>query len=199
MVVCGSFRRMAKKLKKEDISPAQVRLLLERMARLLRSASHSEGLHPAQWEALRYLAHANSFSNSPRALASYLGATKGTISQTVTVLIKKGLVEKAVRSGDVRSVVLNVTPTGHKVLSADPLAHIEKSISDLGDKTRKKFSKGLLEVLHYETLRQKQPRFGDCGSCRYFRKSDAHYCMKFEVDISPLDPKLLCVEFASSN
>ena len=40
-----------------------------RLARLLRARGHSNGLNPAQWEALRYLAVANQFSNTPGAMA----------------------------------------------------------------------------------------------------------------------------------
>ena len=54
---------------------------LERLARLMRAKEHEDGLNPAQWESLRYLARANRFSNSPGALTRYLGATKGTMVQ----------------------------------------------------------------------------------------------------------------------
>ena len=64
----------------DDVAAGQTLARLERLARLMRSASQTQGLNAAQWEALRYLSRANSFSNSPGALTRYLGATKGTIS-----------------------------------------------------------------------------------------------------------------------
>ena len=70
---------------------------LERLARVMRAREHEDGLNPAQREALRYLARANRFSNTPGALTRYLGATKGTISQTVMALERKGLIAKAAR------------------------------------------------------------------------------------------------------
>ena len=94
---------MAKKLKNNAQSPAQDLLLLERVSRLARAASFEHGLHPAQWEALRYLASANIFSNSPKALARYLGATKGTVSQTLAALVAKGL-----KAGTHKLPVVNV-------------------------------------------------------------------------------------------
>ena len=43
-----------------DTQPAeQIRMRLERLARLMRQTGHAAGLNPVQWEALRYLARAN--------------------------------------------------------------------------------------------------------------------------------------------
>ena len=57
--------------------------LIGRLDRLMRSGVAVEGLNPAQWEALRYLARANRFSRPPAGLADYLGSTRGTVSQTL--------------------------------------------------------------------------------------------------------------------
>lgn len=157
----------------------------------MRSASQSRSLNAAQWEALRYFLRANSFSNTPGALARYLGATKGTTSQTVLALIKKGLISKSTRGVDARSVVLNITEEGLKILSEDPLSNLEKTIGKLGDKTSKKFSKGLSEILGSEVTRQKSPSFGSCKTCRHFNKEN--YCSVFKVEISSADVAKLCL------
>ena len=60
--------------------------LMERLSRLVGQTGHAHGMKPAQWDALRYLARANRFSRTPGALTAYLGATKGTVSQTVIAL-----------------------------------------------------------------------------------------------------------------
>src|SRR6266540_3826854 len=85
---------------------------LERLSRLMRASEFGDGLNPAQWEALRYLARANRFSNSPGALTRYLAATKGTISQTVIALERKGYIAKANRPGEKRSIILTLTARG---------------------------------------------------------------------------------------
>lgn len=190
---------MAKKLKNNVQSPARDLLLLERVSRLLRSASFQHGLYPAQWEALRYLAVANKFSNSPKALARYLGATKGTVSQTVGALVGKNLILKATRADDERSVTLTLSEEGREILKKDPLRFAGGSIEAMGEKTRKRFSKGLLEILTAETLRLGEPHFGVCTACRYAREKDGTYCMKFAVAIQGADTNLLCVEFVAVN
>ena len=93
----------------DDDSEADGRMIvwpLERLARVMRAREHEDGLNPAQWEALRFLGRANRFSDSPGALTRYLGATKGTISQTLMALERKGYISKAARLGGRKSVRL---------------------------------------------------------------------------------------------
>ena len=85
---------------------------LERLARVMRAREHEGGLNPAQWEALRFLARANRFSDSPMALTRYLGATKGTISQTLMALERKGFITKSLRPGKRKSLRLGLTAEG---------------------------------------------------------------------------------------
>ena len=77
---------------KRDTENFEIAWPLERLTRLMRAGEHEGGLNPAQWEALRYLSRANRFSNSPIALTRFLGSTKGTISQTIKALERKGFI-----------------------------------------------------------------------------------------------------------
>jgi DNA-binding MarR family transcriptional regulator len=178
----------------DDIEAGQTLARLERLARLIRSASQTQGLNAAQWEALRYLARANSFSNSPGALTRYLGATKGTTSQTVLALIKKGTIEKSLRGNDGRSVVLVLTEAGQKILHEDPLLGVEEAIAKLGDKTSKRFSKGLSELLRIEVSRQGEPSFGNCTGCAHATKDKGEvWCKVLNVNVSADETQKLCV------
>jgi DNA-binding MarR family transcriptional regulator len=184
-----------KKSERENRTPTgQTLARLERLARLVRSASHTQSLNAAQWEALRYLSRANSFSNSPGALAHYVSATKGTTSQTVLSLIKKGMITKSSRGADARSVVLDVTVKGHEILADDPLLSLSAALTDLNDKTSKRFTKGLNELLHSEVARQGQPSFGSCGSCVHAaKKDDAVFCKVLKITPQLDDAQKLCV------
>ena len=68
--------------------------LLERISRLTRTEEQIGDLYPAQWAALRYLTRANRFSRTPMALTRYLGTTRGTMSQTIIALERKGYLER---------------------------------------------------------------------------------------------------------
>lgn len=180
-----------------EISALDTAIRLERLARLLRQASHAEGLLPAQWEALRFLARASRFSRSVGAVARYLGTTKGTISQTLQTLEKKGLVTRQARSNDERFVVLNLTVAGTELLTKDPLRQLAGDVEALGGKTRRRLTRGLAEVLSSTVARQKAQSFGTCEDCRYFREKApgaAMSCMKDGGALSPVETSLLCIE-----
>jgi DNA-binding MarR family transcriptional regulator len=173
---------------------------LERLARLMRAAEFGHGLNPAQWEALRFLARANRFSNSPGALTRYLGATKGTISQTVKALERKKLIEKSERPGEKRSVVLRLTSSGTELVAKDPWSDLARSCEALGGKTRRRMDRGLSEVLAQEITRRLAPSFGTCATCRFWR-ADArtddvrgpHLCMLFDESLSATESSQICI------
>lgn len=180
---------------KESISSAELLYRLERLARLVRAEGHAGGLNPAQWEALRYLSRANRFSNSPIALTAYLDATKGTVSQTVKALERKGLIAKGPRAGEKRSIVLSVTDKGREALKSDPLAQMTESLDAVGGKSRRRMAKTADEILAAEGTRRKLQSFGSCPSCRFFRESSEQgaMCMAFEQPLSKQDMQLICV------
>jgi MOSC domain-containing protein YiiM/DNA-binding MarR family transcriptional regulator len=107
--------------------------LLSRLARIVASEGYGHGLKPVQLQALRYLANANRFSRTPRALTAWLGQTKGTVSQTIASLERRGLV---VRSGDTRDrrvIRLELTGAGLTVartegdIASSMLAYLDEN------------------------------------------------------------------------
>jgi DNA-binding MarR family transcriptional regulator len=185
----------------DDTDGDHIVWMLERVTRLVRAREHDGGLNPAQWEALRYLDRANRFSNSPGALTQYLGATKGTISQTLMSLERKGYVAKAERPGEKRSLVLTLTAKGRDVLLRDPWRGLQSAAEELGGKTRRRMGKGLRELLLQELKRGQHKSFGFCASCRYFREKGRdrdpegpHLCMLLGQPLTIADSERICVE-----
>ena len=179
---------------------------LERLARVMRAREHEDGLNPAQWEALRYLSRANRFSNSPGALTRYLGATKGTVSQTVMALARKGFIAKSLREGGRKSLSLVLTDKGWDALARDPWGQLAREADELGGKTRRRLQRGVTELLDRELARAGLRSFGVCTSCRFFRErgrsDDAkgpHLCMAFEAPLSEAETSLICCEHAPSS
>jgi len=176
---------------------------LERLARVMRAREHEGGLNPAQWEALRFLARANRFSDSPMALTRYLGATKGTISQTLMALERKGFITKSLRPGKRKSLRLGLTAEGRALLARDPWAALANATEDLGPKTRRRMQRGLEELLAEELKRSRLASFGLCATCRFFRErgraedqNGPHLCMLFEDALSSDDAGKICIEHA---
>ena len=170
---------------------------LERLSRLMRQTGHAEGLNPAQWEVLRYLSRANRLSNSPGAVARFLGSTKGTVSQTLASLETKGLLVKQTRDDDNRFVSLALTEAGRAVLLRDGLKALGTDIASLRPKIRKRFDRALQDLLSAEVQRQGEPSFGTCDTCRYFREATSNNgasCMKVSAELAVGELGLLCVE-----
>ena len=179
-------------------SANDILVLLERIGRVLQNDGHSEGLKPTQWEALRYFARANRYSRSPSALTAWLGVTKGTVSQTIMALEKKGLVEKATSEDDRRQVRIEVTPKGEMLLRRDPLGALSASLSKLPASRRQALHDDLSGFLRAALRRRDGRPFGACKTCRYFRKhapgGAPHKCGLVDEPLSAGDSEMICVE-----
>lgn len=95
--------------------------LIERIATLrkieLRKAAAREKLQLVHAEILDYLAFCNRYSNTMLAVADYLGQTKGTVSQSLQLLEKKGLIERTTDKNDRRICRLSLSPAGQKAVT----------------------------------------------------------------------------------
>jgi DNA-binding MarR family transcriptional regulator len=174
---------------------------IERLGRLLASRAHAAGLNPSQWEALRFLARANRFSRTPSGLALYLGATKGTVSQTVAALRRKGLVEGAPDAADKRSVTLRLSAAGRAAMARDPLAEFALGAESLGSKRAEELRVVLAQLLGTLQRSNGLRAFGLCGACRHFGRGEAadpkratHRCRLLRVDLAEPEATQICSE-----
>lgn len=146
----------------------RVIVLLDRIGRLTRELQFADGLNPAQWEALRFLAQANKYSRSPTALADYLGATKGTVSQTLIALESKGLITRCKKTEDRRQVDLCLTDAGQAMLGKDPMQTLEHAAGEVALELGAEMVKGLSRLLHDLQTRNQINEFGVCQDCSLF-------------------------------
>lgn len=172
--------------------------MFTRAARLIAGDGHSGGLKPVQWQALRYLARANRFSRTPGALTAWLGQTKGTVSQTIAALERKGLVARAGDAGDKRLVRLALTDTGRALLAASPDSVVETMLGTLTGEERAALEPMFNNMLRgYLTARGHRP-FGMCAECLHFRRDtpggNPHFCALLSVALDRDDAQLICVE-----
>jgi DNA-binding MarR family transcriptional regulator len=149
---------------------------LERLCNLLRArargAGAEYGLLPVQLEALRYLSACNRYSDTPQAVADYLGQTKGSVSQTIKTLEAKGLVTKAQDRVDRRVVHLAVTDRAQEVLAAVlPRRFLQEAVAVLGDAAQDRLRDGLEALLRSLQRANSLRTFGPCHTCRYHRRT----------------------------
>lgn len=112
------------------------RATAEVIAQVLRTTSSlafSNGLNPAQWAAIRYFAQAAPNARSVVAFARYHRTTKGTASQTIAALLKKGLLDRQRSERDRRTASLELTAQGRILLNDDPLNELAYAVSLLDE------------------------------------------------------------------
>jgi DNA-binding MarR family transcriptional regulator len=180
----------------------RVILLLDRLSRLTRELQFANGLNPAQWEALRFLAQANQYSRSPTALAEYLGATKGTVSQTLISLEGKGLITRCKKTCDKRQVELCLTEAGQALMTKDPMQTLERTASEMAAELGPQLVKGLSRLLHDLQNRHQVMEFGVCQDCSLFcvsaEPATVSSCGATGEAIPAAETKKLCVNYKTA-
>ncbi len=152
-----------------------------------------QDLNPAQQTALSYLARANRFSRSPSQVADYLMCTRGTVSQTLKTLARKGLLREGPVPGDKRSRAYDLTPEGEAALNR--VSSLSDSLAALPEASLRQLREGL-ETLLTQTLRARGNRpFGLCRDCRHHRaQGKAGFCTLLQEPLSPAETQQICHE-----
>jgi len=180
---------------------AETAVLLERVARLTQNLGTAEALNSVQWETLRYFDRANKFSRTPSGLTDYLGVTKGTVSQTINAMERKGLVKKVDVPGNARSVRIELTAKGKKRLAKNPLLTMIEDLDGLTDNDIQCLNKSLRHVIERSLSRRRGSAFGICKSCSHFeadhKEGDPHRCRLLEVPLKEIDVALICREYTA--
>lgn len=172
-----------------------IALLLERLARLAASETWSDELNPAQRAALGYLDRANRFSRAPSQVADYLSATRGTVSQTLKALARKGLIEERRSAADKRSITYDVTSAGKTALN-EPGA-LSGAIDGLSGRESERLERALSGLLQAAIETRGGKSFGLCRTCRHHREgSDGRFCDLLRVALSAEDAGRICHEHA---
>ena len=173
----------------------RIRELILRLARLGASASWHDDLNPAQASALGYLARANRFSRAPSHVADYLGTTRGTMSQTLKALERKGYVTEARSEADKRSITFDLTEAG--TMAAAQQGALERAIATLPRETQSELEEHLTSALIQLIEANGGRAFGVCRTCRHHQHSRGeHHCGLLNVVLSAEEPDQLCHEFA---
>jgi DNA-binding MarR family transcriptional regulator len=174
--------------------------ILERLCNLVRAearaAGTQAGLQPIHWQTLRYLAACNRYSNTPLAVAEFLGQTKGTVSQSLKLLAAKGLVSKQPDVADRRLVHLALTPAALELLGEAAYARqFRQAVGGLDAGTSAALDTGLTELLRALQLAYGRRSFGVCATCRFNERTEAgSRCQLTGEPLSADDTSRICRE-----
>ncbi|MCB1882049.1 MAG: MarR family transcriptional regulator [Gammaproteobacteria bacterium] len=174
--------------------------LIERLGNLVRAdvraVCHASGVRPVQLEALHYLTQCNRYSDTPQAVAEYLGLTKGTVSQTLKVLEEKGLLKKRSDPGDKRVVHLTPTASGRRLVErVVPSDLLAMGVGRLSKSEQKATGEALRLLLRSVQKANSLRTFAPCHSCRFNQKIDDGYlCELTQESLTADDVVLICRE-----
>lgn len=155
-------------------------LLLERLSALinqsLREDAARHGLLPVHMQALAYLAVANQYSDIPIAVAEYFGTTRGTVSQTLAVLERKGLIRKVADPHHGKRIHLHLTDVGQVTLASSWSTRLETALAAV-DQGPADFPVALHALLIALQRLNQNHAFGVCRQCSHFlREADGACC-----------------------
>ncbi|WP_457668969.1 MarR family winged helix-turn-helix transcriptional regulator [Thiolapillus sp.] len=174
--------------------------IIERLGNLVRAdvraRCHAQGVRPVQFEALNYLSQCNRYSDTPQAVAEYLGLTKGTVSQTLKVLEEKSLLLKEQDSNDKRVVHLKPTARGLQLVGqVTPSEYVASGIENLPVKQQQETVMVLQRLLRAIQKVNGLKTFAPCHTCRFNqRRENGHFCELTQEPLSEPDIRLLCRE-----
>ena len=161
-----------------DKNPLVLLELVERFGNLMRSefrrVGAEEQLQPVHVHALVYLAKANRYSNTPQALAEYLGITKGTASQSLLLLDRRGLIERYQDDVDRRVVRLRLSTQGEQfMLDAQPHMAWQQATRNISPNRIRNAVSALREALNTLQEDNEGSKFGSCAGCQHYERLSA--------------------------
>ncbi len=176
-------------------SLSELRALIERVARLAAADAWADQLNPTQLATLDYLTRANRFSRAPSHVADYLCATRGTVSQTIKALERKGFITGAGSKTDKRRRSYDATDKGWKAVAREP--EIVQALRSLPEPLSKGLENGLREILSTLLSRRGGHPYGICKTCKFHQKQPkGAYCQLLEVELIEREPDQICHEYA---
>lgn len=177
---------------------AGLHLALERISSLfraeLRTSAAAHDLKLVQLEALVYFANANRYSDTASALTEYLGLTKGTTSQTIQALERRGLLEKHADDQDGRILHCRLTRAGAAIVDeAFPVEWGSASREEL-----RAAEASAIQLLARLQAARGHRSFGQCSTCRMFQRNGARFtCGLTGEPLTKRDSLQICREHAA--
>ena len=173
-----------------------LRPLLDRLSRLAAADAWLGDLTPTQMAVLEYLGRANRFSRAPSQVADFLGATRGTVSQTLKTLERKGLVQEQKSSEDKRRISYEITESGQAAIAGD--SQIDAALAQLTATERAPLEAGLRALLRQMIAQRGGRPFGLCRTCRYHDATSKGraQCRLLDVALTAKEAGQICHEHA---
>ncbi len=174
--------------------------LVESMSALIRSEERKRcsalGLQLVHLQVMHYLSRCNRYSDVPAAISAYLGVTRGTISQTLLLLEKKGLIKKSTDAKDKRVVHLQLLPAGYEALQAARASDLLQQAETILQQQHLALDENpFMQALIALQKANAGQTFGLCKNCKHFRViPEGFRCGLTQEILSDQDSEKICQE-----
>ncbi|MDQ7089532.1 MAG: MarR family transcriptional regulator [Methylococcales bacterium] len=175
--------------------------LVESMTTLIRSKERKRctelKLQRVHFQIFKYLAHCNKYSDMPATIANYLGVTRGTMSQSLIVLEKKGFISKNQDEKDKRVFHIQLLDKGLAILKKATLIELFEKATFILEKNTSLVDVEILFVNALTALQKANNSFsfGVCNTCVNFQKqSTGFFCQLTQEKLTKIDSKKICQE-----
>jgi len=180
----------------EPHTPDRIAELLVHLGRAVQSEDARSELTAAQWTCLRFFARANGSTRTPSAFASFQATTRGTASQIIKSLARRGLVSPTRSERDRRSVCFDLTDKGRTMLDNDPLRVLVGLIDGLDGAESAQFLTTLSGLASALAAKRDVPSFGTCRDCSHFGTTgDVAYCACMAAELAADEIDRLCASY----
>ncbi|EOZ97167.1 Transcriptional regulator, MarR family [Indibacter alkaliphilus LW1] len=168
---------------------------------LLWNESKENALSPIQIQILIFLLFHNQNKCKVSYLAQEFNMTKATISDSVKLLLKKGLVQKFDSPIDTRSYLIGLTNKGKQAAekSSNFSFPIEKPLSSLSDDQKETILSGLLKLIHELNKAGVINLQRMCFTCSHYENTKGeHYCKLLQSRLTTEELRVDCPEHESA-
>jgi DNA-binding MarR family transcriptional regulator len=157
----------------------------------LRKVAQEYRLQWVHLEALDYYGRCNRYSDTAAALSEYLGQTKGSLSQTLALLEREGLLKRSQDAVDKRVFHLKLTAKSRAMLRVlrDEVDLPDRALPDV---------QVLQDAVRALQQANDMKSFGVCKTCRFHRPIDeqSFHCRLTDERLHGNESELLCREHA---
>ena len=185
--------------KLEAINKANIFDVIECIAALIRSEERKRctelKLQLVHFQVLEYLSLCNKYSDTPAAIANYLGMTRGTVSQSLIILEKRAYIKKNQDTLDKRVFHIQLLQKGRNILKkAKPTELFNKASAILAANSSIVAGEDIfIEARRALQKANNSNSFGVCKTCKNFsRKSHSFFCELTQEKLSKNDSEKIC-------
>lgn len=184
--------------------PSKIVYGFEQLSQIIRSLYwdklKSAGLSPIQFQMIRFMTENENHKITIGTLAAKFALSYATISDSIKILVDKGIVFKKQDQRDKRIFYVEITPKG-KFLLAELTNWDEKlvnSLSEFDHQFLTTLNSGILQLLESFETKNLINKTRLCLTCKYFRKdssgieSDHHQCVLFNLTLHQSDLRIDC-------